>query len=91
MLALVNTETIILMKNDIAIKTLNIGHCNNTKMQFPITILLTHNILVELIGGNYDIKDGIVNGVEGIFRQSTTVENGVISIKFSDPKIGVVQ
>ena len=32
---------------------------------------LEKNMLVELIGRNYSIEDGLVNGEEGLFRHYT--------------------
>jgi len=47
-------------------------------------------MLVELCVGNYATHDGLVNGVDGIFKRSTKVFNleEVIWILFNNPKCG---
>lgn len=48
-------------------------------------------MLVELIGNNYHIQDGLINGVESIFRASTTTKSDTIWNEFFDPTIGTIQ
>ncbi len=46
------------------------------------------NMLVELCVGNYATSDGLVNGVDGIFKTSTTYcEKTIIWIMFHNSKI----
>jgi len=84
-------EENILNSYDITVDSTNINHNKQIKLQFPSSIVLKENMLVELIGRNYNIQDGLVNGVEGIFRGSTTFENGAIWIEFIDPFVGTTQ
>ena len=37
----------------------------------PTRILVKQNMLVELYASNYNIEDGLVNGVDGIFKVYT--------------------
>jgi hypothetical protein len=48
------------------------------------------NMLVELCVGNYVTRDGLVNGVDGIFRRLIKILNSqeVIWILFNNPKCG---
>ena len=57
-------------------------------MDLPSTIVLKQNMLVELIAGNYVILDGLVNGVNDIFRFYTKGEHDIVQIEFADPSIG---
>lgn len=91
MLSLMKKEENILNSYDITVDSTNINHNKQIKLQFPSSIVLKENMLVELIGRNYNIQDGLVNGVEGIFRGSTTFENGAIWIEFIDPFVGTTQ
>ncbi len=47
-------------------------------------------MLVELCVGNYVTRDGLVNGVDGIFRRLIKILNSqeVIWILFNNPKCG---
>ncbi len=48
-------------------------------------------MLVELCVGNYATSDGLVNGVDGIFKTSTTYcEKTIIWIIFQISKIGTL-
>jgi hypothetical protein len=48
-------------------------------------------MLVELCVGNYATFDGLVNGVDGIFKASTTYcEKTIIWIMFQNSKIGTL-
>lgn len=60
-------------------------------MCFPTTIVLKQNMLVELIGGNYAINDGLVNGADGIFRLYTSGTPDIVWIEFTDTTIGSKQ
>jgi len=53
-------------------------------------VLCKENMLVELCAQNYATHDGLVNGVDGIFQDSTKVFNSqeVIWILFNNPKCG---
>ena len=47
---------------------------------------------MEIIAGNYNTQDGLVNGLDGIFRAYTKEENvDIVCIEFHDPKIGMQQ
>ena len=48
------------------------------------------NMLVELHAGNYKIEDGLVNGVDGIFKEYTKKRKDVdvVWIDFADTIIG---
>jgi hypothetical protein len=43
----------------------------------PSTIIVKRNMLVELYAGNYNTDDGLVNGVEVIFKRYTNTNNGL--------------
>ncbi len=48
-------------------------------------------MLVELCVGNYATFDGLMNGVDGIFKASTTYcEKTIIWIMFQNSKIGTL-
>ena len=44
-------------------------------MDLPFAIVLKQNMLIELVGGNFVIDDGLVNGAEGIFKEF--MSNGI--------------
>ena len=50
-------------------------------------------MLVELYARNYNTDDGLVNGVEGIFKRYTNTNNGldIVWIEFSSASIGKYQ
>jgi hypothetical protein len=50
-------------------------------------------MVVELYVGNYNIDDGLVNGVEGNFKRYTNNNNGldIVWIEFSTTNIGKYQ
>ena len=60
-------------------------------MNLPSTILLKKNMLIELIGGNYAVEDGLVNGVEGVFRFYTTRKIDIVWVEFTDQIVGSMQ
>ena len=47
-------------------------------------------MLVELVGGNYSIEDGLVNGAEGVFKYYTQIPIDIVWTEFSDEKVGVL-
>ncbi len=47
-------------------------------------------MLIELIGGNYAIDDGLVNDTDGIFRLYTGGIPDVVWIEFTDMEIGSI-
>jgi hypothetical protein len=48
-------------------------------------------MLIELCVGNYAMYDGLVNGVNGIFKASTTYYGkSIIWIMFQNSKIGTL-
>ena len=51
-------------KNDVSIDT---SHYLTDKTSLPSKILVKPRILVELIAGNLDTQDGLVNGADGTF------------------------
>jgi hypothetical protein len=53
------------------------------------TIHIKRNMLVELCVGNYATYDGVVNGVDDIFKASTTY-CGKIIIWIQNFKIGIL-
>ena len=59
----------------------------------PTRILVKQNMLVELYAGNYNIEDGLVNGVDGIFKAYTRKNKDVdvMWIEFTDTIIGQAQ
>jgi len=71
MLSLGNWETITLKAYDKKIDSIETSNYESKKMHFPSVIVLKEHTIVELIWGNYAIEDGIMNGVEGIFRSYT--------------------
>ena len=51
-------------------------------------IRLKPNILVELYAGNYNTKDGLVNGLDGIFKAYTKYNDfDIVWIRFNDNTI----
>ena len=58
-------------------------------ISLPSTITVKQNMLVELYAGNYNTNDGLVNGVEGIFKSYSSNNNrpDIVWIEFSDPEI----
>jgi len=46
------------------------------KISLPSTIIIKQNMLVELYAGNYNTNNGLVNGVEGVFKTYTSNNNG---------------
>ncbi len=55
------------------------------------TIQIQKFILVELCASNYTTYDGLVNGVDGIFKESTTCcDKTIIWIMFHNFKIGTL-
>ena len=62
------------------------------KKSLPQQFILKTNMLVELYVGNYSIKDGLVNGIDGFFKIYTTSNKGdVIWIEFNEKTIGKIQ
>ncbi len=56
-----------------------------------INIYIYINMLVELCASNYATFDGLVNGIDGIFKTSTTYcEKTIIWIMFQKFKIGTL-
>lgn len=45
----------------------------------------------EFICDNYDIQEGLVNGIEDIFRASTTTKSGTIWIEIVNPTVGSIR
>lgn len=90
-MSLINKEVNILKAYDRIIESTNTNQNTNIKIQLTSTIVLKQIMLTELTGVNYDIQDGLVNGAEGIFRASTTFENGTIWIEFDDLIVGTIQ
>lgn len=43
------------------------GSTMRNKMQLPNIVVVKWDMLVELIGGNFKVEDGLVNGAKGIF------------------------
>ena len=60
-------------------------------MDLPFAIVLKQNILVELVGGKFDIDDGLVNGAEDIFIDFTSNGIDIVWIEFSLASIGAMQ
>jgi len=55
------------------------------------TINIKKDMLVELCVGNYATFDSLVNGIDGIFKASTTYcEKIILWIMFQNSKIGTV-
>jgi hypothetical protein len=63
-------------------------HHQVEKSTLSTMIYLKPGILVELIAGNLDTQDGLVNGADGIFQMHTTHNEDIIWIQFNDPTIG---
>ena len=64
-------------------------HTNNS---LPHQIHLKPNILVELYARNYNTKDGLVSGLDGIFKAYIKYNDfDIVSIRFNDSKIGQQQ
>lgn len=61
------------------------------KMDFSVIIVMKQDMFVELIGGNYAINNGLVNGTEGIFKQYEKDKVKIIWIEFSSPSNGSMQ
>ena len=59
----------------------------------PSRILVKRNILVELFAGNYNIEDGLVNGVDGAFMcySKRNKQCDVVWIDFGDENVGKFQ
>jgi hypothetical protein len=91
MLNLVQSKTITLKSYDKTIDSIETNIYRNMKMKFPFVLDLKQNMLVELIGGNYVIEDGLVDGVEIIFRSYTKYHTTFLWIKFTNPLIGMLQ
>lgn len=52
-------------------------------------IMLKEDILIEIYGGNYDIKDSLINGSDGQFKSYTqTSDVDVIWVEFNNQHIG---
>jgi hypothetical protein len=55
------------------------------------TIHIKQDMVVELRVRNYATYDGLVNGVDGIFKTSTSYHNKtIVWILFPNPKIGML-
>ncbi len=58
-------------------------------MDLHFTIHIKKYVLVELCANNYATYDGLVNGINGIFKASTTYcEKTIMWIMFQNSKIG---
>ena len=90
MLSLVKTETFTLVSHDTKIDSIERNINTQNSLQLSSTILLKTNMLVELVGGNYSIEDGLVNGAEGVFKYYTQIPTDIVWIEFSDEKSGVL-
>ena len=53
--------------------------------------MLKKGILVELIGGNFSIQDGLINGSDGVFMHYTVGDPDIIWIDFRNSSIGKSQ
>jgi hypothetical protein len=64
--------------------------CYEKTLTFPSKILIKGNVLVKLYVENYNIADGLVNGVDGTLKVYTkkTTNIDVVWIEFADPSIG---
>lgn len=70
----------------------DIDHIQKHSGTLPNQIMLKKDILVEIYGRNYDIKDGLVNGTDGKFKAYTwTIDMDIIWVQFSDHNIGKSQ
>jgi hypothetical protein len=55
------------------------------------TIRIKQDMVVELCARNYATYDGLVNGVDGVFKTSTSYHNKtIVWILFPNPKIGML-
>jgi hypothetical protein len=68
MLSYVETEAFTFIAHDNKIDEADSNYERQKTNRLPQSIVLKKNMLVELIGGNYLIEDGLVNGTEAIFR-----------------------
>ena len=48
-------------------------------------------MIIELVGGNYSIKDGMVNGAKGLFRHYTQVNLDIVWIKLLNRKVSLAE
>jgi len=90
-LSLVKSKAFTLTTYDKKIDSIEAFTWVNNKLQLHSTIVLKQNMLIELIEGNYAIEDGLVNGVEGIFRHYTEGKNDIVWIEFADRNVGLIQ
>ena len=91
MLSLINTNPYILKAIDNTVDILDHNANNDEKQLLPETILLKKGILVELIGGNFSIQDGLINGSDGVFMHYTLGDPNIIWIDFRNSSIGKCQ
>lgn len=68
--------------------TIDITPYHVEKTTLPTTIFVKQGILIELIAGNLDTQDGLVNGADGIFQLHTTQHHDIVWIEFCDPHVG---
>ncbi len=55
-----------------------------------ITIHIKQNMVVELYAGNYATYDGLVNGVDSVFKTSSYHDKTIIWILFSNKKTWII-
>jgi hypothetical protein len=56
-----------------------------------ITIRIKQDMVVELCARNYATYDGLVNGVDGVFKTPTSYHNKtIVWVLFPKPKIGML-
>ena len=91
-LAIVPGEMIVLNAIDKYDENNSTLHLHTRTISLPHQIHLKPNILVELYAGNYNTKDGLVNGSDGIFKAYTKYNDfDIVWIRFNDNTIGQQQ
>lgn len=91
MVSLIDSPPCILKAIDICADILDDDTTYNDNTLLLDTIVLKKGILVELIGGNYSIEDGLVNGSDGLFMHFTSRDIDIVWIDFGNPSIGEFQ
>jgi hypothetical protein len=67
------------------------NHFQVERSSLPSIIYVKPGILIELIAGNLDVHDGLVNGADGIFQLHLPESPNIAWIQFNDPTIGKLQ